>query len=103
MSRAPPAPGAHAARAALVYLQAQVDAGHGCPLTMTFAAVPTLKLAPALAREWLARILANAYDPRNVPYLEKAAVTIGMGMTEKQGGSDVRANTTQAARTGSDD
>jgi len=99
---AAPRTGAHAARAALVYLQAQVDAGHGCPLTMTFAAVPALKLAPALALEWLPRILAKAYDPRNVPYFEKAAVTIGMGMTEKQGGSDVRANTTRAARTGSD-
>ena len=100
---AAPRVGAHAARAAMVYLQAQVDAGHGCPLTMTFAAVPTLKLAPELALEWLPRILANAYDPRNVPYSEKAAVTIGMGMTEKQGGSDVRANTTRAIRTGSDD
>jgi putative acyl-CoA dehydrogenase len=91
-----PRPGAHVARAALVYLQAQVDAGHGCPLTMTFAAVPTLRLAPVLAGEWLRRILANAYDPRNVPYSQKAAVTIGMGMTERQGGSDVRANTTRA-------
>jgi putative acyl-CoA dehydrogenase len=100
---AAPGTGAHAARAALVYLQAQVDAGHGCPVTMTFAAVPTLKLAPALALAWLPKVLANAYDPRNVPYLEKAALTIGMGMTEKQGGSDVRANTTRAARTGSDD
>jgi len=105
---AAPRPGAHAARAAMVYLQAQVDAGHGCPVTMTFASVPTLKLAPALAVEWLPRILANAYDPRNAPYSEKAAVTIGMGMTERQGGSDVRANTTRAIptraiRTGSDE
>ena len=97
-----PRPGAHVARAARVYLQAQADAGHGCPLTMTFAAVPTLKAAPALARMWLPKILANAYDPRNVPYAEKAALTIGMGMTEKQGGSDVRANTTTAQALGSD-
>ena len=97
-----PRPGAHAARAALVYLQAQVDAGHGCPLTMTFAAVPTLSLAPALAREWLPKVLANAYDPRNVPYRQKTALTIGMGMTEKQGGSDVRANTTRAIPRGDD-
>ena len=93
-----PRTGAHIARAALVYLQAQVDAGHGCPLTMTFAAVPTLSLAPQLAREWLPQILATAYDSRNVPYSQKAALTIGMGMTEKQGGSDVRANTTRALR-----
>jgi putative acyl-CoA dehydrogenase len=66
-----PRTGAHVARAALVYLQAQVDAGHGCPLTMTFAAVPTLKLAPELADVWLPRVLANAYDPRNVPYTQK--------------------------------
>jgi putative acyl-CoA dehydrogenase len=91
-----PEPGAHVTRAAKVYLQAQADAGHGCPLTMTFAAVPTLDTTPALAREWLPKILANGYDPRNVPYTEKMALTIGMGMTEKQGGSDVRANTTTA-------
>jgi putative acyl-CoA dehydrogenase len=97
-----PKSGAHVARAALVYLQAQVDAGHGCPLTMTFAAVPALKVAPALAGEWLPKILANAYDPRNVPYFRKAALTIGMGMTEKQGGSDVRANTTRATPRGND-
>jgi putative acyl-CoA dehydrogenase len=97
-----PKAGAHVARAALVYLQAQVDAGHGCPLTMTFAAVPTIKLAPALARQWLPKILADAYDPRNVPYAQKTALTIGMGMTEKQGGSDVRANTTQAIPQGND-
>ena len=67
-----PRAGAHVARAALVYLQAQVDAGHGCPLTMTFAAVPTLNVTPAVAREWLPKILANAYDPRNVPYTAKS-------------------------------
>jgi putative acyl-CoA dehydrogenase len=97
-----PRTGAHVARAALVYLQAQVDAGHGCPLTMTFAAVPTLKLAPELADVWLPRVLADAYDPRNVPYTQKAALTIGMGMTERQGGSDVRANTTRAIPFGTD-
>jgi len=95
-----PGPGAHVARAAKVYLQAQVDAGHGCPLTMTFAAVPALGTTPALGRDWLPRVLANDYDPRNVPHAEKKAVTIGMGMTEKQGGSDVRANTTTAVPVG---
>ncbi len=91
-----PGPGAHVARAAQYYLQAQVESGHGCPLTMTFASVPSLRLTPAIAASWLPKVLNNAYDPRNVPHTEKAALTIGMGMTEKQGGSDVRANTTRA-------
>ena len=91
-----PQQGAHVARAAMGMLQAQVDAGHGCPLTMTFAAVPALQTTPTIAQEWLPKILAHGYDPRNVPHMNKQAVTIGMGMTEKQGGSDVRANTTQA-------
>jgi len=91
-----PRPGAHVARAARFYLQSQVDAGHGCPVTMTFAAVPALRTTPALADAWLPRITAHAYDPRNVPDTQKAAVSIGMAMTEKQGGSDVRANTTRA-------
>jgi putative acyl-CoA dehydrogenase len=93
---ADPKPGAHVARAAQSYLQGQVEAGHGCPMTMTFASVPSIKLTPSLAKEWLPKILNNAYDPRNVPHTEKQALTIGMGMTEKQGGSDVRANTTRA-------
>ena len=93
---ADPKPGAHVARAAQSYLQGQVEAGHGCPLTMTFASVPSIKLTPSLAKEWLPKILNNAYDPRNLPHTEKQALTIGMGMTEKQGGSDVRANTTRA-------
>jgi putative acyl-CoA dehydrogenase len=91
-----PQAGAHVARAALGYLQGQVDAGHGCPLTMTFASVPAIARTPSIANDWLPKILTNAYDPRNVPHMDKQALTIGMGMTEKQGGSDVRANTTQA-------
>ncbi|MBQ0753495.1 MAG: acyl-CoA dehydrogenase family protein [Gammaproteobacteria bacterium] len=91
-----PCAGAHVARAAKSYLQAQVEAGHGCPLTMTFASVPTLKLTDSVAQDWLPKVLANGYDPRNVPDAQKQAVTIGMGMTEKQGGSDVRANTSVA-------
>ncbi len=87
---------AHVQRAALSYMQSQVDAGHGCPLTMTFASVPTLKLTPSLADTWLPKILENAYQPENIPYFEKRALTIGMGMTEKQGGSDVQVNTTYA-------
>ncbi|MCC2101898.1 MAG: acyl-CoA dehydrogenase family protein, partial [Hyphomicrobiales bacterium] len=91
-----PRPGAHVARAARFYMHSQVEAGHGCPITMTFAAVPALKLQPEIAKEWLPKILARSYDPRNAPADEKDGITIGMAMTEKQGGSDVRANTTRA-------
>ncbi|WP_420427025.1 acyl-CoA dehydrogenase family protein [Algiphilus sp.] len=91
-----PGPGAHVARAAREYLHAQVDAGHGCPVTMTFASVPAIRTTPALAESWLPKILTPGYDPRNVPHTEKQSLTIGMGMTEKQGGSDVRSNTTMA-------
>ncbi|MDX1678575.1 acyl-CoA dehydrogenase family protein [Arsukibacterium sp.] len=91
-----PQPGAHVARAALVYQHMQADAGTGCPLTMTFAAVPALAHAPELARDWLPKITASQYDERNIPYFAKKGLTIGMAMTEKQGGSDVRANTTRA-------
>jgi putative acyl-CoA dehydrogenase len=91
-----PGPGAHVARAARYYLQAQVEAGHGCPITMTFAAVPSLRLQPDLAALWEPKITARVYDPANRPALEKQGVTVGMAMTEKQGGSDVRANTTRA-------
>ncbi len=91
-----PGPGAHVARAARFYLHTQVEAGHGCPITMTFAAVPALRTTPSLASAWEPKITARTYDPRNVPDAEKAGVTIGMAMTEKQGGSDVRANTTRA-------
>ena len=91
-----PRPGAHVARAAHFYLQTQVEAGHGCPITMTFASVPALRTTPALAEAWLPKITARVYDPRNLPDAQKAGLTIGMAMTEKQGGSDVRANTTRA-------
>ncbi len=91
-----PKPGAHVARAAKFYLQAQVEAGHGCPITMTFAAVPSLLTTPQLAEQWVPKITAPIYDPRNVPDAAKHGLTIGMAMTEKQGGSDVRANTTRA-------
>jgi putative acyl-CoA dehydrogenase len=91
-----PKPGAHVSRAAHFYLQAQVEAGHGCPVTMTFAAVPALRTTPALAEAWVPKITARTYDPRNLPDAQKSGLTIGMAMTEKQGGSDVRANTTRA-------
>ena len=91
-----PREGAHVARAAMSYLHTQAEAGSGCPLTMTFASVPALRLQPDLAETWLPKILATQYDPRNVGIAHKAGATIGMAMTEKQGGTDVRANTTRA-------
>src|SRR5690606_17273273 len=87
---------ANVARAGAFYMAAQMEAGHCCPLTMTNASVPTLRLQPELANEWVPRILSRRYDPAFRPAAEKASVTIGMGMTEKQGGTDVRANTTLA-------
>ncbi len=89
-------PGANVVRAAGFYMAAQMEAGHCCPVTMTNAAVPSLMMAPALASEWLPRILSRSYDPRFAPAEGKASAVIGMGMTEKQGGTDVRANTTVA-------
>jgi len=95
LSWSEPVPGSHVARAALSYLHHQVEPGTSCPLTMTHAAVPVLRHAPAL-REWADKVAASRYDARDVPIADKAGVTLGMGMTEKQGGSDVRANTTTA-------
>ena len=91
-----PKPGAHVARAAMMFMHSQVEAGHGCPITMTFAAIPSLRTTPALSKIWEPKITSRIYDPRNLPIEQKAGITIGMGMTEKQGGSDVRANTTRA-------
>lgn len=91
-----PRVGAHVARAARNYLHTQVEAGHGCPITMTFAAMPTLRLQPDLMRIWGPKVTARVYDPRNVPVEQKQGLTIGMAMTEKQGGSDVRSNSTRA-------
>ncbi|UXD89036.1 acyl-CoA dehydrogenase family protein [Thalassolituus hydrocarboniclasticus] len=91
-----PQAGAHIARAGMEYMHNQADAGSGCPLTMTFAVIPALRHSPEIAKEWAPKILAPVYDERNVPYFEKQGLTIGMAMTEKQGGSDVRANTTRA-------
>jgi putative acyl-CoA dehydrogenase len=77
-----------------------MEAGHQCPVTMTNAAVPTLLLEPGLAARWVPKILARAYDQSFRPAAAKGAVTIGMGMTEKQGGTDLRANTSRAAPAG---
>ena len=91
--------GAHVARAAIMYLGAQADAGTACPMSMTYAAIPALRHTPALADRWIPKLISTDYDPRSVPMEQKIGCTIGMGMTEKQGGSDVRANTTRATRT----
>src|SRR6185436_7002208 len=74
----------------------QVDGGHICPISMTYSVVPALRHAPELAREWEPRLTAREYDQSNRPVARKAGATCGMAMTEKQGGSDVRANTTVA-------
>jgi putative acyl-CoA dehydrogenase len=95
-----PRPGAHVARAAMFMLLAEVEAGVGCPLSMTYSAAPALRLQPELAAEWAPRLTSTVYDPRLVPSWEKAGALCGMAMTEKQGGSDVRANTTQARPAG---
>jgi len=88
--------GAHVARAALAYLHMQPEQGNNCPLTMTYSSVPVLRQNAAIAAEWLPRVTSGEYDARDIPAWDKRGNTIGMGMTEKQGGSDVRANTTRA-------
>ena len=88
--------GGHVAHAAMQYILTQAEAGVCCPMAMAYAAIPTLRHHRELAAEWEPRLLSTQYDPRCVPAAEKAGVTIGMAMTEKQGGSDVRANTTLA-------
>jgi putative acyl-CoA dehydrogenase len=92
--------GAHVARAAKFMLLAQVEAGVGCPLSMTYAGVAALDAEPALAAEWVPRLTATAYDPRPVPASGKTGALCGMAMTERQGGSDVRANTSRAQPAG---
>ncbi|MGE0338975.1 MAG: acyl-CoA dehydrogenase family protein, partial [Xanthobacteraceae bacterium] len=89
-------PGEHVARSARHYLASQVEQGHLCPITMTHAATGALIAEPSLMLEWLPRIRSREYDPRFLPPEQKNGVTFGMGMTEKQGGTDVRQNTTQA-------
>jgi putative acyl-CoA dehydrogenase len=93
-------PGAHVARAAGFIVWSQVDAGHFCPISMTYSVIPALRHQPDLAATWEPRLVARAYDPRDVPAAEKPGVLAGMGMTEKQGGSDVRSNTTRAVPAG---
>jgi putative acyl-CoA dehydrogenase len=93
-----PQPGAQVARAAAYLLFGQVENGSQCPVTMTYASVPALRQNEAIATQWLPKILSRDYDPRSLPIEQKRGALIGMGMTEKQGGTDVRANTTRAAR-----
>jgi putative acyl-CoA dehydrogenase len=90
------APGGHVAHAAMVYLLTQVEPGVCCPMTMTYAAIPALAASPEPSAAWRPGLLSQRYDPRSIPAPQKAGLTVGMAMTEKQGGSDLRANTTRA-------
>ena len=91
-----PRPGAHAARAAGFYVWSQVEGGHGCPISMTYAVIPALRKQPELATAWEPLVTSLEYDPGLRPPMTKRGVLFGMAMTERQGGSDVRSNTTRA-------
>lgn len=93
-------PGGHSTHAAMVYMASQVEPSHCCPLTMTYAAVPALKTDASIAQLWVPKLTAHTYDPTIRPIAQKHSATLGMAMTEKQGGSDIRANTTTATRDG---
>ncbi|MEV6413666.1 acyl-CoA dehydrogenase family protein [Kribbella sp. NPDC051718] len=95
-------PSPHLTRAAGFYVWSQVEPGHGCPISMTYAAVPALRADKTLADQWVPHLAATEYDPRRLPPADKAGALAGMGMTEKQGGSDVRANLTTATPTGAE-
>jgi putative acyl-CoA dehydrogenase len=97
---ADPKPGANVARAATFMLFGQVEPGHGCPISMTHSVVPALTTTPELAEVWLPRLYGRGYDGRLMAPGDKPGVLFGMAMTEKQGGSDVRANTTRAVPAG---
>src|SRR5262249_62318776 len=87
-------------RAARFYMVAQIETGHLCPVTMTHAAVAALALERELVGKLMPKIMSRRYDARFRPWWEKRGITLGMGMTEKQGGTDVRANTTRAEPAG---
>jgi len=89
-------PGAAVSRSAHFLLVSQVELGHGCPISMTWSVVPTMRHQPEIAERWEPRVLSRTYDQRFVPAEEKAGVIMGMTLTEKQGGSDLRANSTRA-------
>jgi putative acyl-CoA dehydrogenase len=93
-------PGAHVSRAARFFVWSQVEAGHGCPISMTYAVVPALGANAELSEEWLPRLASRDYDPTSRPAPDKRGAIAGMAMTEKQGGSDVRANTSRATPAG---
>ncbi|MEK9969466.1 MAG: acyl-CoA dehydrogenase family protein [Ferrovibrio sp.] len=93
---AEPKPGAHVARAAAYIMHAQIEPGSQCPTTMTYGSVPAIRKDKHLAETWLPKIYSRQYDGSNRPVAHKTGALIGMGMTEKQGGSDVRSNTTIA-------
>ena len=95
-----PGPGAHAAHMALTYMLSQPEGGVMCPMAMTYSVVPALLKAPEVGDAWLPRVKSTTYDKRDIPAEEKKGATLGMFMTEKQGGSDVRANTTRAVSAG---
>jgi putative acyl-CoA dehydrogenase len=97
---AKPQPGAHVARAAGTYMLTQIESGVYCPIAMTYGSVPTLRQTPAIAEAWLPLVFARRYDPRFMPAREKYSALIGMGMTENQGGSDLRTNVTRAESAG---
>ncbi|MDL9979625.1 acyl-CoA dehydrogenase family protein [Microbacterium sp. ASV49] len=97
---ADPRPGSGVARAATFMLFAQVEPGHACPVSMTHAAVASLEGSPWIADEWMPRLLSRSYEPRLLPPAEKRSALVGMAMTEKQGGSDVRANRTEGVHLG---
>lgn len=88
---------AHVTRAALTYMSGQIESGHNCPISMTYSVIPALRTTPEVANDWVPKIVSRTYDPSFRPKTEKAGLLMGMGMTEKQGGSDVHANTTEAA------
>jgi putative acyl-CoA dehydrogenase len=99
-----PRAGAHVARAALFMTLSRAEAGHGCPISMTYSSIPALRASPDVAARWEPRITATTYEPRlDAPGIPKRSAIVGMAMTEKQGGSDVRANITVAERAPGDD
>ena len=92
--------GGQVGQAALIYMFNQVEAGVMCPMAMTYSAIPALRSTPEIANAWIPRLLSTHYDARDLPVEEKTGATIGMFMTEKQGGSDVRSNSTHAVPLG---
>ena len=95
-----PQPGAQVVHAALTYMLNQPEGGVLCPMAMTYSAIPPLRMAGAVGDEWIPRLLSTSYDLRDIPVEQKSGATMGMFMTEKQGGSDVRTNTTRAVSGG---